>query len=176
MPEPRKQSVAALTSSGASFPFCLSALPRKCICHQRTWHFRALIKSRNSACDLSLRDQACGSVSFLSLHCLNSYALLNQNASSLFIFQSDVHKGHFLLLLFPEKECKHICCCSVALLCLSLCNLMDCSTPGFPVLHQFLELAQTRVGRVSNAIQPSHPLLSPFPPAFNISQHQGLFH
>ena len=145
MPEPRKQSVAALMSSGASFPFCLSALPRKCICHQRTWHFRALIKSRNSACDLSLRDQACGSVSFLSLHCLISYALLNQNASSLSIFQSDVHKGHFLLLLFPEKECKHICCCSVALLCLSLCNLMDCSTPGFPVHHHLPELAHTHV-------------------------------
>ena len=66
MPEPRKQSVAALMSSGAPFPFRLSALPRKCICHQRTWHFRALMKSRNSACDLSLRDQACGSVSSLS--------------------------------------------------------------------------------------------------------------
>ena len=52
---------------------------------------------------------------------------------------------------------------------------MDCSTPGFPVHHQLLELAQTRVHRVGDAIQPSHPLLSPFPPAFNLSQHQGLF-
>ena len=52
---------------------------------------------------------------------------------------------------------------------------MDCSTPGFPVLHHLLELSQTHVHRVSDAIQPSHPLLSPSPPAFNLSQHQGLF-
>ena len=52
---------------------------------------------------------------------------------------------------------------------------MDCSTPCFPVDHQLLELAQTHVHRISDAIQPSHPLLSPSPPAFNLSQHQGLF-
>ena len=51
---------------------------------------------------------------------------------------------------------------------------MDCSTPGFPVHHQLPELAQTRVHRVSDAIQPSHPLSSPSP-VFNLSQHQGLF-
>ena len=51
---------------------------------------------------------------------------------------------------------------------------MDCSTPGFPVHHQLLELAQTHVHRVSDAIQPSHPLLSPSLPAFNLSQKQGL--
>ena len=56
-----------------------------------------------------------------------------------------------------------------------LCNPMDCSMPGFPVHHQLPELAQTHVHRVGNAIQPSHPLSSPFPPAFNLSQHQGLF-
>ena len=52
---------------------------------------------------------------------------------------------------------------------------MDCSTPGFPVHHQLLELAQTHVHRVSDANQPSHPLLSPSPPAFYLSQHQGVF-
>ena len=57
----------------------------------------------------------------------------------------------------------------------TLCNPMDCSTPGFPVHHQLPELAQTHVHRVSDAIQPSHPLLSTSPPAFNLSQHQGLF-
>ena len=51
---------------------------------------------------------------------------------------------------------------------------MDCSTPGFPVHHQLPELAQTHVHRVGDAIQPSHPLSSPSP-AFNLSQHQGLF-
>ena len=48
--------------------------------------------------------------------------------------------------------------------------------PGFPVLYPLLELAQTHVHLVGDAIQPSHPLLSPSPPAFNLSQHQGLFH
>jgi len=52
---------------------------------------------------------------------------------------------------------------------------IDCSTPGFPVHHQLPELAQTHVHWVSDAIQPSHPLPSPSPPAFNLSQHQGLF-
>ena len=64
---------------------------------------------------------------------------------------------------------------SVAQLCLTLCNPMDCSTPGFPVHHQLLELAQTHVYRVGDAIQLSYPLLSPSPPAFNLFQHQGLF-
>ena len=52
---------------------------------------------------------------------------------------------------------------------------MDCSIPGFSVHHQLLELALTHVLRVSDAIQRFHPLLSPSPPAFNLSQHQGLF-
>ena len=52
---------------------------------------------------------------------------------------------------------------------------MDCSTPGFPVHHQLPELAQTDVHQVGDAIQPSHALLSPSPPALNLSQHQGLF-
>ena len=47
---------------------------------------------------------------------------------------------------------------------------MDCSTPGFPVHHQLPELAQTHVHQVGDATQPSHPLLSPSPPAFNLSQ------
>ena len=51
---------------------------------------------------------------------------------------------------------------------------MDCSMPGFPVLHHLPELAQTHVHRIGDAIQPSHPLSSPPPPAFNLSQHQGL--
>ena len=64
---------------------------------------------------------------------------------------------------------------SVAQLCLTLCNPMDCSTSVFSVHHQLPELAQTHVHRVSDDIQPSHPLSSSSPPAFNLSQHQGLF-
>ena len=60
--------------------------------------------------------------------------------------------------------------------CPTLCNPMNCSTPAFPIHHQLLELTQTHVNRVGDAIQPSHPLSSPSPPAdFSLSQHQGLF-
>jgi len=62
---------------------------------------------------------------------------------------------------------------SVAQSCPTLCKPMDCSTPGFPVHHQLLEPTQTHVQSISDAIQPSHPLLSPSPPAFSLSQHQG---
>ena len=59
--------------------------------------------------------------------------------------------------------------------CLILCDPMGCSTPSLPVHHQLPELTQTHVHQVGDAIQPSHPLSSPSPPAFNLSQHQGLF-
>ena len=65
--------------------------------------------------------------------------------------------------------------CSVAKSCLTLCNRMDWGTPGFPVLHCLPEFAQTHVHWVGDAIQPSYPLSSSSPPAFNLSQHQGLF-
>ena len=64
---------------------------------------------------------------------------------------------------------------SAAQSCLTFCNPMDCSTPGFHVHHQLPELAQTHIHRVGDTIQPSHPLSSPSPPAFNLSQHQGPF-
>ena len=64
---------------------------------------------------------------------------------------------------------------SVAQSCPTLCDLMNHSTPGLPVHHQLPEFTQTHVHRVSDAIQPSHPLLSPSPPAPSPSQHQGLF-
>ena len=59
--------------------------------------------------------------------------------------------------------------------CLTLCNPMDCSTTGFPVRHQLLEFAQTHIHQVGDTTQPSLPMSSPSPPAFNLSQHQGLF-
>ena len=64
---------------------------------------------------------------------------------------------------------------SVAQLCPTLCDPMDCSRPGRPVHHQLLEFTQTHVHCVSDAIQPSHPLSSPSPSTFNLAQHQGLF-
>ena len=79
--------------------------------------------------------------------------------------------SHFLSLKFL-RPCQFS---SVAQLCLTLCDLTDCSIPGFPVHHQLPELAQTHVHLVGDAIQSSHPLSSPSPPAFSLSQHQGLF-
>ena len=64
---------------------------------------------------------------------------------------------------------------SVAQSCLTLCNPINCSTPGLPVHHQLPEFIQTHVHRVGDAIQPSHPLSSPSSPAPNPSQRQGLF-
>ena len=66
-------------------------------------------------------------------------------------------------------------CHSFAQSCPTLCDPMDCSTSAFPVLHHLPEFAQTHVHWVSDAIQPSHPLPSPSPPAFNLSQYQSLF-
>ena len=63
----------------------------------------------------------------------------------------------------------------VPLLCPILCDPMDCGVPDLPVHHQVPEFTQTHVHWVSDAIQPSHPLLSPSSPAFNLSQHQSLF-
>ena len=80
----------------------------------------------------------------------------------------------FFLLFCPVCSINYFCC-SVTQSCPTLCDPMDSSMPGFPLLHHLLELAQTHVHWVSDAIQPSHPLSSPSPPAFNLSQHQGLF-
>ena len=63
---------------------------------------------------------------------------------------------------------------SVSQSCPTLCDPTDCSIPGFPAHQQLLELAHTHAHPVSDAIQPSHPLSSPSPPTFNLSQHQDL--
>ena len=64
---------------------------------------------------------------------------------------------------------------SVTQSCPTLCDPMDCSMPGYPVHHQRLDPTQTHVHCISYAIQPSHPLSSPSPPTFNLSQHQVVF-
>ena len=93
---------------------------------------------------------------------------LHLHVASLIILHS------LLIVLGPEKRSRLICC-SVTKSCPALCDSMDCSMPGFPVLHCLPEFAQTHVHWVGDVIQPSHPLLSPSPPALNLSQHQGLF-
>ena len=87
-----------------------------------------------------------------------------------------VYYTHFLLVIWnfgmtEQSSVLYIQFSSVV----SLCNPMYCSTPGFPVHHQFPELAQAHIHGVGDATQPSHPLLSPSPPAFNLSQQQGIF-
>ena len=85
-----------------------------------------------------------------------------------------------LLVVQPKihvKQCtfSSIQFSSVAQLCPTLCDPMNCRTPGLPVHYQLLESTQTHVHCVGDAIQPSHLLSSPSPPALNLSQHQGLF-
>ena len=79
------------------------------------------------------------------------------------------------ILLFLLKVSSSVQLSSVAQSCLTLCYPMNRSTSGLPIHHQLLEFTQTHVHRVGDAIQPSHPLLSPSPPAPNPSQHQSLF-
>ena len=112
----------------------------------------------------------------LAVHWLGFTALIARGW-----IQSLVREPGFCKQLDAVSVCVCVCvcvcisCCSIAQSCPTLCNPMDCSTAGFPVLHYLLELAQTHVHSVSDAIQPSHPLSAPSPPAFSLSQHQGLF-
>ena len=84
----------------------------------------------------------------------------------------DNHDGVFTHLEPDILECE---VSSVTQSCPTLCNPMNCSMPGFPVHHQLPEFTQTHIHRVTDAIQPSHPLLSPSSPAPYPSQHQSLF-
>ena len=77
---------------------------------------------------------------------------------------------------YYSTQINHSLTCSVHLFShVQLCATPCCNTPGLPVHHQLPELTQTPVHRVGEAIQSSHPMLSPFPPACNLFQHQGLF-
>ena len=114
-------------------------------------------------CDLFRHDKSLWDVItfshlvFISSCLWNIYILL-------LIYQVSLH---WILQHFSQVS-------SVAQSCPALCDPMDCSMPGFPVHHQLLELTQTHVHRPGNAIQISHSLLSPSPPTFDLSQHQGL--
>ena len=103
--------------------------------------------------------------------------------------QVQLHQSDSLIRLSTMALCQLsslLCACQVspnnpqlrissaAQSCPTPFDLMDCSKPGLPVHHQLLEFTQTHVHCISDAIQPSHPLLSPSPPTFNLSQHQGL--
>ena len=93
------------------------------------------------------------------------YFLKTRFYSRYILFQKQIIFKKFIYLQFS----------SIAQSCPILCNPIDCSTPVLPVHHQLPESTQTHVQWVGDAFQPSHPLLSPSPPSFNLSQHQGLF-
>ena len=116
------------------------------------------------------------------------YESLQISASSASsILYLSFHPSYLILLIIPYLYCKlevasiyktemiTVQFSSVAQLCPTLCDSMGYSTPGLPVHHQLPEFTQTHVYRVGDAIQLSHPLPSPSPPALNLSQHQGLF-
>ena len=114
-----------------------------------------------------------------------NYAI-QQSDSDIYIYtHTYIYVAFYILFhydLSQEIEYSSLCynvepCCfsSVAQLCLTLCDPMNRSTPGLPVHHQLPESAQAHVHWVGDAIQPSHPLSTPSPPDFNLSQHQGLF-
>ena len=86
-----------------------------------------------------------------------------------------VFSAPHIICIFNDLSTWSMSCCAVAQLCPRVCDPMDCGTPGFSVLHYLPEFDQMDVHRVGDAIQPSHPLSSLSPPAFNLSQHQGLF-
>ena len=91
------------------------------------------------------------------------------------VIQSREGMNSFFLFLVHYYSYHSVQFSSVAQSCPTLCNPMNCRTPGLPVHHQLPEFTRTHVHRVGDAIQPSHPLLSPSPPAPNPSQHQSLF-
>ena len=106
------------------------------------------------------------------------FGITNFKSTSALEFQSSslsLSKGILSCLFWDSVSVLNCCCCSVAKLSSSLSNPMHCSMPGFPVPHHLLELAQVHVHCIADTIQLSHPLLSPSPPALNLSQHQGLF-
>ena len=107
--------------------------------------------------------QAMGQTEMFSLQICSQYYSYSSNHALWNTTQTDM-----------ASLCNH-CWCSVTHSCPTLCNSMDCNVPGFPVHHYLLDFAQTHVHWVSDAIQPSHPLSPPSPPAFNLSQHRGLF-
>ena len=132
-----------------------------------TWSQKGHLIQAGSAWDLSfiltsiLSESCPRGTSVIYMSPVGDRATLTGPSSSLIRFSSSVQ---FSSVQFS----------SVIQSCPTLCDPMNRSTPGLPVHHQLLEFIQTHIHRVSDAIQPSHPLSSPSPPAPNLSQHQNL--
>ena len=106
-----------------------------------------------------------GDISSLGIKLASPY---QQNVINISVYYMWKSKESILIPLSVQLS-------SVTQSCPTLCDPMDCSMPGSPVYHQLTKLAQTHAHWVGDAIQPSYPLLSPSPSAFNLSQHQDLF-
>ena len=153
-----KETWQALIISSAANLISIPALCVLCLCHKTSinihiWFVQSF--GNVSLVSLCFHRNDYGELYFFLIY-LNLLCALGQTVAS--YFTQDNH--HFS---------------SVAQSCPTFCDPMDCSTPGFPVHYQLLEPTQTHVHRVSDVIQPSHPLPSPSPPALDLSQHQDLF-
>ena len=104
---------------------------------------------------------------------LSSKSLVNSIVWGICSCRTDVSSDNSHNVKGPQSH--SYCCCLVTKSCLILCDLMNCSTPDLSVLHYLSDFAQTHVHWVADAIQWSHPLSCPSPPALNLSQNQGLF-
>ena len=140
-----------------------------------------LTKGNMRRAELILGYAYVGQVGINSVYCtfssvffhLNSWLLFHP-LSVIFSHQSSTPLAVIFLECKSDLTISSVPFNSVTQSCPTLCNSMDCSTPGFPVPHYLLELAQTHVHWISGAIQPSHPLLPPSP-AFSLSQLQAVF-
>ena len=135
----------------------------QCFC----WHASHSISRRPAAAAQSRVCKSLTSKVWYQIECI----LVSVAVAVVYCELSGLIQCKFIILQFWCKSQFS----SVTQLWPTLCDPMNRSTPGLPVHHQFLEFTQAHVHWVSDAIQPSHPLLSPSPPAFNLSQHQGLF-
>ena len=113
----------------------------------------------------------------LRLNLTRKYSVKNYSHSNknLYISIRPKRFNRIIFPLIPHYSLPKHQFSSVAQSCLTLCDPMNHSKPGFPVYHQLPEFTQTHVHQVSDAIQPSHPLWSPSPPPHNPSEHQGVF-
>ena len=107
---------------------------------------------------------------------MNKELIFPEQERNIFVVSSSKQHESGRMNRLPEASSRLVQFSSVSQSCPPLCKPMDCSKLGFPVHHQLPEFTETHVHRVSDAIQPSHPLSSPSPPTFNLSQHQALFY
>ena len=144
--------------------------------HNQKWHHKDMLRY-HSKLWYEMLYLFSDSLSYYSIHYFFPIFCLTEGEQSSFLFLSSfLHcVGGYCSLTCICWNIIHLCCCSVAKACLTLCDPMDCSISGFSVLHCLLEFAQTHVHWVGNDIQPSHLLSPTSPPAFNLSQHQRLF-